>query len=72
MWTNIRLTAYITSGIVALATLAHLAGIATYDEATGMLDPKPFSVSLVAGVVAPVLASGLATVAAWLGWGRKE
>ena len=71
MWTNIRLTANITSGIVAMATLAHLSGLATYDAATGMLDPKPFSVSLVAGVFAPILASVLASVAVWFGWGRK-
>jgi hypothetical protein len=71
MWTKIRITAYITSGLLGLASLMHILGIATYDAATGMLDPKPFNVPLVAGIVAPVIASGLASIAAALGWGKK-
>ena len=70
--TRVRITGYITAGMVGLATLAHLAGFAVYDAATGMIDPKPFNVYLVAGVVAPVIAAAVATVAAVLGWGKRK
>ncbi|MDZ7905694.1 MAG: hypothetical protein U5N55_07935 [Cypionkella sp.] len=50
---------------------ASLAGLATYDAATGMIDPHPFSLYFVAGVVVPPVASALAAVANMLGWKAK-
>lgn len=66
-----RITIYIMAILSGLAALASLAGVADYDASSGMVDVHPFSITLVGGVIAPVLASGLAAVAAWLGWGRK-
>ena len=67
-----RITIYIMAILSGLAALASLAGVADYDAASGMVDVHPFSITLVGGVVAPVLASGLAAVAAWFGWGGRK
>ncbi len=69
-----RITIYIMAILSGAAVLASLAGVADYDPASGMVDVHPFNITLIGGLVAPVLASVLATMAAWLGWkprGRK-
>ena len=71
MWSKVRLTAYITAGFGAVATLENITGLAVYDPATGMIDPAPFNVNLLAGVVAPVVSSFIAGIAVKLGWGSK-
>ena len=71
MWTQIRITAYVTAIIAGLATLAAAFGFGSYDAATGVFDPAPFSLSMIVGLVAPIIASAVAAVAAKLGWGRK-
>lgn len=63
-----RITLYIMAILSGAATLAAMAGVADYDIASGMVTIHPFNITWLGGVVAPVLASALATVAAWLGW----
>ena len=72
MWTKARLTAYIGAALAGLAFIAASLGLATYDPATGMVDLHPFNVWLLAGIIAGPVASALAAVALWLGWGPKE
>jgi len=67
-----RGTAYATGIIVGLASLAQVFGLADFDATTGMLDPRPFSVYVFAGLLTPVVAAGLAFVAWIKGWSRKE
>jgi len=69
--TQIRLTAYLTSFFGGLAVILSMLGAATYDASSGMLTIHPFNVNWLAGIIAGPLASGLAAVALWLGWGRK-
>jgi hypothetical protein len=71
MWSKARLTTYIGTALVGLAVLASIMGVATYDPATGMIDLHPFSVYALAAIIAGPLASGLAAVALFLGWGAK-
>ena len=71
MWTNGRIAFYLTAGLAGLGTILAMAGWADYDATAQTIDIAPINIPVVVGVVAPTLASGLAAVAAWLGWGRK-
>lgn len=71
MLTKARITFYLTSLFVGIATVLAVAGLATFDRAAGTLDIHPINIYTAAGFIAPLLASGLAAVAAWLGWGGK-
>lgn len=67
-----RGTVYATGLLVGLATVAQIFGLATFDPATGMIDPRPFSIYVFSGLLTPVVAAGLALIAWVKGWGRKE
>jgi hypothetical protein len=71
MWTQGRIALYLTSMLAGLGTILAMSGWATYDATAQTIDIAPISIPVVVGVVAPTLASGLAAVAAFLGWGRK-
>ena len=71
MWSAARLTTYISTALVGLAVLASILGVASYDPATGMIDLHPFSVYALAAIIAGPLASALAAVALFFGWGSK-
>lgn len=61
MWSNLRLLTYIVAlGLNAMAA----AGIGTFDAEAGI-----FTISV--ANLAAILASGLAAVALYMGWGRK-
>lgn len=66
MWTQARFAAYITSAFVGTAAILSALGVAEYDSATGMIDLHPFSVYVVAGIVAAPLASAMAAVMVWV------
>jgi len=72
MWTSARITLYLVAFFSGLGTILSMAGLATFDAAAQTIDLHPVSVPMVAGLIAPTLASILAAVAAWLGWGKKE
>jgi len=65
-----RAVAYATSFLIGAAMLAQMAGLASYDAATGMFDLHPVSVYVVAGLIAPVFSAGLAFIALVKGWGK--
>ena len=67
-----RITVYIMAGLSGIAALMALLGVADYDPASGLVDIHPFNVTWIGGLVAPVAASGLATVAAWFGWKPRQ
>jgi hypothetical protein len=71
MWTSARITIYLTSFLAGLGTILAMSGLATFDAQAQTIDLHPISIPMVAGLVAPTLASVLAAVAAWLGWGKK-
>jgi hypothetical protein len=71
MWTSARITLYITAFLAGSGTILAMAGLATYDPAAQTIDLHPISIPMVAGLVAPTMASVLAAVAAWLGWGKR-
>lgn len=71
MWTQGRIALYLTSMLAGLGTILAMSGLATYDATAQTIDLAPISIPVVVGVVAPTLASGLAAVAAFFGWGRK-
>ena len=68
--TKTRLTGYIVAALTGLATILTLLGWATFDRATGTVDISPFNVFAVAGLVAGPVASLVAALALWFGWGR--
>lgn len=70
MWTPARITIYITSFLMGFGTLLAMAGLATYDATAQTIDLHPISIPMVAGLIAPTLATVLAAVAAWLRWGK--
>lgn len=72
MWTSARITIYLIAFFSGLGTILAMAGLATYDAAAQTIDLHPISIPMVAGLIAPTLASVLAAVAAWLGWGKKQ
>lgn len=71
MWTQARITAYLITIFAGIGFLATAVGAGSYDAATGLFDLHPVDVKWLAGVVAGPLASGLAALAAFRGWGRK-
>ena len=71
MWTQVRITGYLVTVLTGLAFLATAVGAGTYDPATGLFDLHPVDVKWLAGVVAGPMASGLAALAAFRGWGAK-
>jgi len=71
MWTQARITVYLTAILAGAGSLMAMFGFATYDAAAQTIDPHPISIPVVVGIVAPVVASGLAGVAAFFKWGRK-
>jgi hypothetical protein len=71
MWTPTRIAFYLTSFLAGIGFLLSAAGLAEYDAEAMTIDLDPFSIHMVVGIVAPVLASILAAVAAFLGWGKK-
>lgn len=71
MWTPARIAFYLTALLMGAGTLLSMGGLATYDRAAQTIDLHPISIPMVVGLVAPVVASALAAVAAFLGWGRK-
>jgi hypothetical protein len=71
-WNRARLTIYIVSTVGLIASLASMAGLGTYDSTTGLFDPHPFNVTAIAGLIAPVVAGFVASVANWFGWGSKD
>ena len=70
MWTHARITGYLVSIFTGLAFLAVAVGAGTYDAETGLFDLHPVDVKWLAGVIAGPVASAVAAVAAWRGWGR--
>jgi hypothetical protein len=72
MWTKARITIYLTSLFMGIATLLAVFGLATFDRAEGMLTIHPIYIGTLVGFIAPMLATGIAAVAAWLGWGGKS
>lgn len=70
MWTHARITGYILTLFAGVAFLATAVGAGTYDPATNLFDLHPVDVKWLAGVVAGPVASGIAAVAAWRGWGK--
>jgi hypothetical protein len=71
MWSNARLTVYVSTFLTGLATLGAFLGYATFDAGTGMVDVAPFNVYLVAPLIAGPISAALAAMALWLGWGGK-
>ncbi len=71
MWTKARITVYLTVLLGGIGALLASLGLATYDPVAQTIDPNPISIPVVVGIVAPLLATGLAAIAAMLGWGRK-
>jgi len=65
MWSQARLTAYITAALAGAAFLASRVGLASYNFETGMVDPYPFNINWLAAVIAGPLAAGMAAVVLW-------
>lgn len=51
-----------------VASLASAWGLVDYDAATQVVDVRPFNITAAIGAIS----SGLALLAVWLGWGKKE
>lgn len=71
MWTKTRITAYLMAIGGFIGAALAMMGAATYDPVAQTIDLHPISIPWLAGIVAPVLASGLAAVAAFFRWGAK-
>ncbi len=71
MLDKVRLATYIGAFLAGVAFLVSAFVLAEYDHATGYVDIAPFNVYALAAVIAPPLASGLAAIALWFGWGKK-
>ncbi len=71
MWTKARITFYLTSFFAFVGAILAMAGLATYDPVAQTIDPHPISIPVLVGIVAPAVASILAAVAAFFGWGPK-
>lgn len=69
---RVRLAVYIGGFLAGVGFLLSVLGYAEYDHATGYIDIAPFNVYALSGVIAGPLASALATIALWLGWGPKK
>ena len=70
--TRARLAAYIGSALAGGAFLLSAFGYAEYDASTGLVDIAPFNVYALAAIVAGPLASAMAAIAVWFGWGAKK
>jgi hypothetical protein len=70
--TRARFAAYIGSALAGGAFLLSAFGYAEYDAGTGLVDIAPFNVYALAAVVAGPLASAMAAVAVWFGWGKGK
>lgn len=71
MWTQARIAFYLTTLLGGIGAFLAVIGWATYDPVANTIDLHPISVPVVVGMIAPVLSSALAAVAAALGWGKK-
>ena len=71
MWTQARIAFYLTAVLGFVGAALAMAGLATYDPVAQTIDLHPISIPVLVGMVAPAIASALAAVAAFLGWGRK-
>ncbi len=71
MWTQARIVFYLTSFLGFVGAALAMAGLADYDPVAQTIDPRPISIPVVVGLVAPAIGSLLAAVAAALKWGRK-
>lgn len=65
MWSQARLTAYITAALAGAAFIFSRLGLASYDFDTGMVDPYPFNINWLAAIIAPPLAAAMAAVVLW-------
>ena len=72
MWTTARLTGYIVIGLSAGAMVLKALGLAEYDQATGMIDPAPFSIYTVAPIIAAPIAALIAALAVVFKWGPAK
>lgn len=72
MWTQVRITGYLVAVFTGVAFLAAAVGAGTYDPATGLFDLHPVDVKWLAGAIAGPVSAGLAALAAFLGWGKKN
>lgn len=71
MWTKARILTYLTSAAAGIGFILMTMGLAEFDQATGMIDLKPFNAYALAAVIAGPISAILATIAAAFGWGRK-
>lgn len=72
MLTNARIAVYIATALALAAAGAAVLGLGTYNAETGMFDPHPFSVGILATWIAGMASNVLAAIAAFRGWGKKE
>ena len=70
-WSKARLTAYLVAALAMAAAMLQWWGLADVNWQTRMVDLKPFSIELVAGLLAGFGASLLALLANLLGWKTK-
>ena len=70
MWTQARIAGYLITVFAGLAFIAAAVGAGAYDAATGMFELHPVDVKWLAGAIAGPIASAVAAIAAWRGWGR--
>lgn len=70
MWTQARITGYLATLFAGAAFIAMAFGAGTYDPTTGLFDLHPIDVKWLAGVIAGPVASALAALAAFRGWGK--
>jgi|GEM_PF-4065028 len=71
-WSAIRFTGYTASALAGMGWLLHVAGFAVYDASAQTIDLYPVSVVWLAGIIGPVLASIVAPLAIYFGWGSKQ
>lgn len=69
-WSAARFTGYTLAALSGAGWLLHIWGLAVYDSAAGTIDFNPISVVWLAGIIGPVLASIVAPIAVWKGWGK--
>lgn len=67
---KVRGATYAVSFATIIAGIAAMLDLGTFDAQTGMFDPAPFNVYLLAAAIPPAVASAVAYVAWALGWKR--